>query len=84
MTPTPFPLCAQADPRVVKLYERHLVASELHGLGDNLLERFQETEALLLQGGGAPLRVWWWCFVVVVVVGGAAHMLAGKQLEVQF
>ncbi|GAB4814757.1 hypothetical protein N2152v2_001803 [Parachlorella kessleri] len=40
---------AKADPRVVKLYERHLVAPELQGLSDDLLTRFQESEALLLK-----------------------------------
>ena len=31
------------------MYARHLVAPELHGLGEDLLARFAETEALLLQ-----------------------------------
>ena len=48
-TPTPTPAPPQADPRVVKMYARHLVAPELHGLGEDLLARFAETEALLLQ-----------------------------------
>ena len=40
---------AKADPRIVKVYERHLVPPELHTLADNLLERFHHTENALLQ-----------------------------------
>lgn len=40
---------AKADPRIVKVYERHLVPSELHNLADDLLERFHQTEGALLQ-----------------------------------
>lgn len=40
---------AKADPRIVKVYERHLVAPELQAMADNLLERFHETEGLLLE-----------------------------------
>ncbi len=36
----------------MKMYERHLVAPELQGLGDDLLTRFQETESLLLRWVG--------------------------------
>ncbi|KAL4423808.1 hypothetical protein ABPG75_001109 [Micractinium tetrahymenae] len=39
---------AKADPRVVKMYERALVDAELHGLGDQLLKKFDETERALL------------------------------------
>ena len=40
---------AKADPRVVKVYERHLVRPELHPLCDDLLVRFHETEASMLR-----------------------------------
>jgi phosphoenolpyruvate carboxylase len=40
---------AKADPRVVKLYERHLVAPDMHGLGDDLLKRLHDTEELMLK-----------------------------------
>jgi len=40
---------AKADPRVVKLYERHLVSPELQPLGEDLLRRFHESEALMLR-----------------------------------
>lgn len=40
---------AKADPRIVKVYERHLVKPELTSLGDDLLERCHEAESLLLK-----------------------------------
>jgi hypothetical protein len=40
---------AKADPRVVKLYQKHLVDAGLHGMGDELLVEFTETETLLLK-----------------------------------
>jgi phosphoenolpyruvate carboxylase len=40
---------AKADPRIVKVYERHLVPKELHHLCDDLLERFVMTEDAMLK-----------------------------------
>ena len=40
---------AKADPKIVKVYERHLVPKELHRLCDDLLERFALTESNMLQ-----------------------------------
>jgi phosphoenolpyruvate carboxylase len=40
---------AKADPRVVKVYERHLVAPELQPLGDDLLRRYDDAQGLLLR-----------------------------------
>jgi len=39
---------AKADPRIVKVYERHLVPQSLHNMADDLLERFYQTESALL------------------------------------
>jgi phosphoenolpyruvate carboxylase len=40
---------AKADPRIVKVYERHLVDPALHPLGEDLLRRCHEAEECLLQ-----------------------------------
>lgn len=40
---------AKADPRVVRVYERHLVAPELHPMCDDLLRQFHDTEASMLR-----------------------------------
>ena len=34
---------AKADPKIVRVYERHLVPKELHSMCDDLLERFALT-----------------------------------------
>jgi hypothetical protein len=47
---------AKADPRVVRMYEQRLVDPALHGLGHELLAKFDQTERALLQarrGGGS-------------------------------
>eukprot|EP00889_Picochlorum_renovo_P003287 jgi/Picre1/30317/NNA_005681.t1 len=40
---------AKADPRIVKVYERHLVNKDLRNLADDLLDRFYQTESAMLQ-----------------------------------
>jgi phosphoenolpyruvate carboxylase len=40
---------AKADPKIVKVYERHLVPKELHRMCDDLLERFKLTEECMLE-----------------------------------
>jgi phosphoenolpyruvate carboxylase len=40
---------AKADPRIVKVYERHLVDPQLHPLGDDLLRRCNDAEECLLR-----------------------------------
>jgi phosphoenolpyruvate carboxylase len=40
---------AKADPRIVKVYERHLVDPQLHPLGDDLLRRCHDAEDCLLK-----------------------------------
>jgi phosphoenolpyruvate carboxylase len=40
---------AKADPRIVKVYERHLVSQDLRNLADDLLDRFHQTESAMLQ-----------------------------------
>jgi len=40
---------AKADPKIVRVYERHLVPKELHSMCDDLLERFALTESSMLE-----------------------------------